>query len=388
MEDTAFYRYSRLISLNEVGGDPRRFGVSLATFHRANAERLEHWPNDMLAGSTHDTKRGEDARARINVLSELPMAWARQVRIWMRMNRSRRTEVEGAEAMPNPADEYLYYQALVGAWPLDLLHTDEAMMETFTLRITASMRKAVREAKEASSWDNPNVAYEQALEHFVHDTLKPSATNPFPEQMARWVDRIARLGAINSLGQTLLRLTIPGLPDIYRGSEAWDLSLMDPDNRCPVDYAERRGLLELAERVARATRDPNQRHAALSELTQNWRDGREKLYVIRNVLEFRRAHPLLFQRASYSPLPASGVHAEHVCAFARALADERAIAIVPRLLAGLSAPEGRVNWADTTLALPAANYRCLLSGARFEGSAPVSLERLLGELPVALLVSE
>jgi (1->4)-alpha-D-glucan 1-alpha-D-glucosylmutase len=388
MEDTAFYRYHRLISLNEVGGDPRRFGVSLATFHRANAERLEHWPNDMLASSTHDTKRGEDARARINVLSELPLAWARQVRIWLRSNRSRRTEVEGAEAMPNPSDEYLFYQTLVGAWPLDLLHTDEAAMGAFAERIAACVRKAVREGKEISSWDNPNLPYEQALEQFVHDALRPSATNPFPEQMARWVERIARLGAINTLGQTLLRLTIPGLPDTYRGSESWELSLVDPDNRRPVDYVTRRQLLEVTERVAEAGRDPERRHAAIEELTSNWRDGREKLHLIRAVLEFRRSHALLFQRGSYSPLAASGTHADHVCAFARAAGDEQAVVIVPRLLAGLWTPEGRVNWADTTLTVPAGNYRCLLSGVRFDARSALPLERLLGELPVALLVSD
>jgi (1->4)-alpha-D-glucan 1-alpha-D-glucosylmutase len=388
MEDTAFYRYHRLISLNDVGGDPRRFGVSLATFHRANVDRLEQWPNDMLAASTHDTKRGEDARARINVLSELPMAWARQVRNWMRTNRSRRTEVEGAEAMPNPSDEYLYYQTLLGAWPLDLAHTDDAAMSAFAERVAAYMRKAVREGKESSSWDNPNMPYEQALERFVHDTLRPAATNPFPDQMARWIERIARLGAINSLAQTLLRLTIPGLPDTYRGSELWDHSLVDPDNRRPVDYSQRRRLLEQVERVARAIRVPEQRATALQELSLNWRDGREKLHVIRSVLDFRRSHPLLFQRGNYSALAASGTHAEHVCAFARTLEHQRAITVVPRLLTGLSTPEGRLSWADTALSLPTGNHRCLLTGAHFEANGPIPLERLLGELPVALLVSE
>jgi (1->4)-alpha-D-glucan 1-alpha-D-glucosylmutase len=388
MEDTAFYRYHRLISLNEVGGDPRRFGVTLATFHRANADRLEHWPNDMLAGSTHDTKRGEDARARINVLSELPMVWARQVRVWMRMNRSRRTEVEGGDAIPHAADEYLYYQTLVGAWPLELRPNDEAMMRGFAERVAAFMRKAVREGKECSSWDNPNAAYEEALERFVHTSLEPSHTNPFPEQMARWIERIARLGAYNSLAQTLLRLTIPGLPDTYRGSESWDLSLVDPDNRRPVDYAVRRRLLEVAERTAESLREPARRRAALAELTANWRDGREKVYVLRSVLQFRRAHPELFQRGSYLPLPATGAHSDRVCAFARSLGSERAIVIAPRLLAPLTAPDGRLDWADTALELPAGSYRCLLRGEHFDVSAPLPLGRLLEDLPVALLVAE
>jgi (1->4)-alpha-D-glucan 1-alpha-D-glucosylmutase len=389
MEDTAFYRYQRLISLNEVGGDPRRFGVSLATFHRANVERLEHWPHDMLAGSTHDTKRGEDARARINVLSEIPIEWARQVRTWVRTNRTRRTEVEGAEPMPNASDEYLFYQTLVGAWPLDLEPTDEAGMKDFAERVAAFMRKAVREGKESSSWDNPNAAYEEALEQFVHDALRPSATNAFPEQVAGWVSgRIARLGATNSLGQSLLRLTIPGLPDTYRGSELWDLSLVDPDNRRPIDYAVRHQLLEVCERVAEATRDPARRDGALRELSQHWKDGREKLYLIRTALAFRREHALLFQRGSYASVAASGLHAERVCAFVRQNAEQRAIVIVPRLIANLPGPDGRLDWGDTTVTLPVGTYRCLLSGASFDGGAPVPLAQLLDTLPVALLAAE
>ncbi len=387
MEDTAFYRYHRLISLNEVGGDPRRFGLSLATFHRANVDRREHWPNDMLAGSTHDTKRGEDARARINVLSEVPMEWARHVRTWVRMNRSRRTEVEGGEAMPSSSDEYLFYQTLVGAWPLDLAPTDEAAMHDFAERVAAFMQKAVREGKEASSWDNPSASYEDALARFVHDTLKPSATNLFPEQMSRWVERIARLGAINSLGQTLLRLTIPGMPDTYRGSELWDLSLVDPDNRRPVDYAHRRQLLERVERVAQATLDPEARPSALAELTGEWRDAREKLYLIRSVLSYRREHPDLFQKGTYAGLAASGTHAERVCAFVRAAGDESAVVIVPRLLAKIWKSEGAADWGNTSITLPDGSYRCLLSGAAFEGGAPWQLRTLLADLPVALLVS-
>jgi len=387
MEDTAFYRYHRLISLNEVGGDPRRFGVSLTTFHRTNAERLAHWPNDMLAGSTHDTKRGEDARARINVLSELPREWAGQVAAWMRTNRSRRTEVEGSDPMPHPQDEYLFYQSLVGAWPLELDPQDPTGMSSFAERVAAFMQKAMREAKERSSWDNPDAAYEAALERFVRETLEPSNTNAFPEQIARWVRRLARLGAINSLGQTLLRLTIPGVPDTYRGSEAWDLSLVDPDNRRPVDYALRQRLLELAERTSQAVADPERRAPALRALAHDWSDGREKLYLLRAVLSFRREHAVLFREGSYVPLTVEGPHAEHVCAFMREHAGERAVVIVPRLLAKLTREDGSVDWAGTQLALPQGQYRSLLTGASFEGEAALPLARVLAELPVALLVS-
>jgi (1->4)-alpha-D-glucan 1-alpha-D-glucosylmutase len=391
MEDTSFYRYHRLISLNEVGGEPRRFGISLATFHRANIERLEHWPYDMLAGSTHDTKRGEDARARINVLSELPREWARQVSTWTRVNRSRRTELEGAEPMPAPPDEYLFYQSLVGAWPLDLRADDEAAMSSFADRVAQFMQKALREGKERSSWDNPNLDYERALEQFVREALRPSSTNPFPEQVAQWVARIGRFGAINSLSQTLLRLTIPGVPDTYRGCELWDNSLVDPDNRRPVDYAVRRDLLALAERVEQALALPERRAEALAELARGWKDGREKLYLIRTVLGFRRQHPQVFQAGSYLPLTASGGRADNLCAFARQTDSERVVVVVPRLIAAAERaydrPRPGIDWADTRLSLPPGKYENLLTGSRLDATGDVPVAGLLSEFPVAVLVS-
>jgi (1->4)-alpha-D-glucan 1-alpha-D-glucosylmutase len=388
MEDTAFYRYHRLISLNEVGGDPRRFGISPASFHRANAERLEHWPFDMLAGSTHDTKRGEDARARINVLSELPREWAGEVATWMRINRSRRTEVEGQGPMPNPSDEYLFYQGLVGAWPLDLDLRDEGQVTAFSDRVAAFMLKAVREGKESSSWDNPNTEYESALDQFVRDSLRPSSTNPFPEQMARWVDRIARAGALNSLGQTLLRATIPGVPDTYRGSELWDLSLVDPDNRRPVDYAARRRLLELAERTAADVLHAERRGPALDELARGWRDGREKLYLLRAVLRYRREQPTLFQTGAYVPLTASGPLAEHVLAFARRDGSDEAVVIVPRLTARLAqTTDGAIDWRGTSLELGGRRYRSVLTGETLDVTGPAPLASLLQRFPVGLWVT-
>jgi (1->4)-alpha-D-glucan 1-alpha-D-glucosylmutase len=390
MEDTSFYRYHRLISLNEVGGEPRRFGISLTTFHRANIERLEHWPYDMLAGSTHDTKRGEDARARINVLSELPREWAREVINWTRVNRSRRIEVEGAEPMPAPPDEYLFYQSLVGAWPLDLRGDDEAGMLSFADRVAQFMQKALREGKERSSWDNPNPEYERALEQFVREALRPSSTNPFPVQVAHWVERIGRFGAINSLSQTLLRLTIPGVPDTYRGSELWDNSLVDPDNRRPVDYGVRRELLALAERTERALATPGGRAAALGELARGWKDGREKLYLIRAVLGFRRQHPQLFQSGSYTPLAVSGTRAEHLCAFTRQTDTERVVVLVPRLVAAAERADtpGRpgIDWADTRLSLPAGKYENLFTRSMLETGGDVPVEGLFAEFPVAMLI--
>jgi (1->4)-alpha-D-glucan 1-alpha-D-glucosylmutase len=394
MEDTAFYRYHRLISLNEVGGDPRRFGLAPASFHRANHDRLEHWPFDMLAGSTHDTKRGEDARARINVLSELPREWAGAVATWMRMNRSRRTEVEGAGPMPNPSDEYLFYQTLVGAWPLDLDVREDAAVMAFAERVAAFMLKAVREGKESSSWDNPNTEYEAALEQFVLESLRPSSTNPFPEQMARWIERIARAGATNSLAQTLLRATIPGLPDVYRGSELWDLSLVDPDNRRPVDYAVRRRLLELCERTARDVLDSQRRLPALDELARGWRDGREKLYLLRGVLGYRREQPKLFQAGAYVPLAASGPLAEHVVAFARRDGADEAVVIVPRLTAKLPRSTGAassggdgIDWGATSLELEGKRYRSVFTGETLDGSSSVPVASLLQRFPVGLWVT-
>ena len=388
VEDTAFYRHLCLISLNEVGGDPSRFGVSLPVFHRVNAERRERWPHDMLAGSTHDTKRGEDARARINVLSELPREWARQVRTWTRSNRSRRTESAGAEPMPNALHEYLFYQSVVGAWPLELTHDDTQGLSAFAERVAQFMQKAVREGKERSSWDNPNVEYEQALDRFVREALQYSTTNPFPEQIEKWVRTIARAGAINSLGQTLLRLTIPGVPDTYRGAELWDTSLVDPDNRRPVDYSLRRGLLSLVERMATAVGEPSQRRDALRQLREGWEDGREKLYLVRSVLRFRRAHPAVFLEGSYSALAAAGSHADHVCAFERATVNERVVVVVPRFIARLQRADAScIDWLDTTLTLTPGRYHCLLSGAELDASTPVPLARLLEDFPVALLVA-
>jgi (1->4)-alpha-D-glucan 1-alpha-D-glucosylmutase len=341
----------------------------------------------MLAGSTHDTKRGEDARARINVLSELPREWASQVATWMRTNRSRRTEVEGNGPMPNPSDEYLFYQSVVGAWPLDLDLADEAQVTALADRAAAFMLKAVREGKESSSWDNPNAEYEAALEQFVRDSLRPSSTNPFPEQLARWVDRIARAGAINSLAQTLLRLTMPGLPDTYRGSELWDLSFVDPDNRRPVDYGVRRRLLELSERTARDVLEPGRRGPALEELARGWRDGREKLYLLRAVLHYRREHPRLFRAGSYVPLSASGPLAEHVIAFARREGDDTAVVVAPRLTAKLPrTADGAIDWGGTGLELEGTPHRSVLTGDTVEGGR-VELKALLQRFPVALWVA-
>ncbi len=389
MEDTAFYRYFRLLSLNEVGGDPRRFGVSPAAFHRANRQRLARWPDDMLASSTHDTKRGEDARARLNLLSEIPGRWASEVIAWTRINRTRHTEVDDAPA-PEPNHEYLFYQSLIGAWPLDLDGTDAAAMPAFAARIAAFMQKAVREGKERSSWGNPNAAYEEAVERFVHAALQVSSTNGFPAAFVQFLHRyIARFGAINSLAQTLLKLTVPGVPDTYQGGELWDLSLVDPDNRRPVDYATRRRLLAELQAGLRGT-DHNAEARAhfLGEVAARWQDGREKLLLITEVLRLRRQHADLFARGAYAPIRADGERANHVCAFVRHRDRAAIVTIVPRLSAKLAASaDERADhdpWRGTVLRLPAGRWSELFSGRDFE-AGPQPVREVLRHFPVALL---
>jgi (1->4)-alpha-D-glucan 1-alpha-D-glucosylmutase len=292
MEDTALYRYNRLTSLNEVGGEPERFGVSVNAFHLTNADRMERCPHSMLASSTHDTKRGEDVRARINALSEIPAEWRAQFAHWARLNRSRRRDVEG-EPAPSRNDEYLLYQTLLGAWPLEELV--EEGLAVFRERIRAYMEKALREAQANTSWTNVNEEYEEAVANFVDALLSGTETNLFLEEFLPFQRKVARLGALNSLSQTLLKLTAPGVPDVYQGNELWDFSLVDPDNRRPVDYGLRNGLLADLKRM-----DPADARSVLEE--DAWEDGRPKLYLTWKALELRRDMAELFERGEYVPL--------------------------------------------------------------------------------------
>ena len=359
VEDTAFYRYNRLVALNEVGSDPAAFGTSVAEFHRENAERARRWPHGLLTSSTHDTKRSEDVRARIAVLSELPREWRAAVNRWARLNRRAKTRVEGASA-PDRNDEYLFYQTLLGAWPWGAETPDEA----FVARIEAFMLKAARESQVHTSWVNPDPAYEDALRQFVRAALDASRPNPFLEDFAALREMVAHAGAINALAQQLLKLTAPGVPDIYQGTELWDQSLVDPDNRRPVDYAQRGRLLR-----GLARRRPGRRLAA--ELLETKADGRIKLYLTSRALACRAAYPDLFARGDYIPLAAEGAAADHVVAFARRDAENEFITVVPRLVVGLTRKElvdpiGPEVWGDTRLLLPDAEpgtrYRDVFSG--------------------------
>ncbi|HXU91659.1 MAG TPA: malto-oligosyltrehalose synthase [Methylomirabilota bacterium] len=373
-EDTALYRFNRLVSLNEVGGDPSRFGVSLAEFHAENAARLRRSPHSLSATATHDTKRGEDVRARINVLSEIPDEWRSRVGAWQRLNRRHRGTVDGAP-VPGANTEYLIYQTLVGVWPID------------AERLTAYLLKAVREAKTHTSWINPNAKYDAALTRFAQAIVDRERAAAFLDDFGRFQARIAQYGAINSLAQTLLKITAPGVPDFYQGTELWDLSLVDPDNRRPVDWKLRQRLLGELEQALASTAD---RAALAHDLWLHKDDARVKLFLVHEALAFRRARPTLFATGAYRPLEARGALAEHVCAFARVAGESATVTVVPRLLArrgGEATPLGAEYWGDTTLDVPAelgGRVVNVLTGETLEGDA-LPLGRVLARFPVALL---
>jgi (1->4)-alpha-D-glucan 1-alpha-D-glucosylmutase len=392
IEDTAFYRYHRLVSLNEVGGDPERFGVSVDDFHRQCAARQEAWPEAMSATSTHDAKRGEDVRARIHVLSEVPRAWQSAVRRWHRWNRRHASVVDGQRA-PSKNDEYLLYQTLFGAWPADGLSAEG--IPPFTARIQAYMAKASKEAKVATSWINPNEAYDGALQRFIGQILDPAVSSEFLADFAAFYEPLALLGMVNGLAQTVLKITAPGVPDFYQGSEFWDLSLVDPDNRRPVDFAVRtRALADLDARVA-----AGDLAGTACELLDSWADGRVKLYTTWRALACRCAAPDLFRAGAYVPLATGGRHAAHLCAFARQAGAAAVIVVVPRLTARLTGsgarpPLGSAVWADTHVLLPealtAGPYVDVFTGARPEtaggpGPRTLGVADLLARFPVAVL---
>lgn len=397
VEDTAFYIYNRLVSLNEVGGDPERFGIAPAEFHRQNLERQARWPHALLPTATHDTKRGENVRARINVLSELSGDWKSRLTHWARWNKRRKTLVDGKPA-PSRNDEYLLYQTLLGTWPAGPLEGDER--REYTERIRAYMVKATREAKVNTSWISPNEAYEQATSDFLDALLAQSPRNLFLGDFVPFALRVADLGIWNALSQTLLKLSSPGVPDIYQGSELFDFRLVDPDNRQPVDFSRRRELLESLH-TAIDTAGGDLRPLA-AELVADRSDGRIKLYIIQALLNFRREHPGLFTVGDYLPLEAVGQRREHICAFARRLGDTSVVIAVPRLVAGLTSPGfvpplGAEIWGDTRLTLPPdlRPARCvnLLTGEVVEptgsggnaGPRELPLSSVFATFPVAAL---
>ncbi len=347
LEDTAFYNYNRLLSLNEVGGSPEKFGVSVDEFHRYNIEKQKRWPHSLLATATHDTKRGEDLRARLNVLSEMPEEWRKVVSKWITPGKA-----------PTPNDQYMLYQTLVGAWTGD--------HQGFTERLCAFMTKAMREAKANTTWTDPNEQYEKATSAYIKRLLTPD--NPWWKEFKAFQRRIAFFGRYNSFSQLLLKMTSPGVPDFYQGTELWDFNLVDPDNRRPVDYKQRRELLEQAKRGG---------------------PPESKLFVIWRTLQCRKEHRNLFDIGEYVPLSATGRKGEHVCAFSRTYKDRKIIVVVPRLIYTLcggkeSAPVGAV-WQDTELEANIANCRNVFTG---EIVSTNRLSDILKTYPIALLASQ
>ena len=343
LEDSAFYRYHRLIALNEVGGEPDSRGLSVEAFHAAMQQRQAQWPDTLNATSTHDTKRSEDVRARLLVLAEVPEAWTARVQRWRAWNAPHKPLVDG-QPVPDPNTEYLLYQTLVGAWPLDP-HEHDAFVE----RVQAFARKAAREARVFTNWLHPHTAWEQAQDAFLARVLARTDANPFLADLQAFLQPIAYFGALNALAQTLLKLAAPGVPDLYQGTELWDLSLVDPDNRRPVDFGRRQAALA-------ALRTAEHASAAAQAVLASWPDGRVKLWITHRALHERRRHPALFARGAYLSLRAEGDRAPHAVAFARQLADRWALVVVPRLpaqLIGTTTPDALAAWqSPTRLAIP------------------------------------
>lgn len=402
VEDTAFYRYFPLASLNEVGGDLIQRPTSLEEFHRQNAVRQAMWPRSLVCTTTHDTKRSEDARARINVLSEIPHLWRKAVNRWARLNRRYHREVDGQPA-PSRNDEYLFYQNLIGVWPLTPPHGKE--LADLVMRMTAYMEKATREAKLHTSWINPVAEYDAAVREFTAAVLDNHSKNRFMIDFCRFHEQIVNWGLSNAMVQVLLKLTSPGIPDIYQGQEVWDFSLVDPDNRRPVDFAYRQKLF------ARLRKDVGRNDRSLlavsRQLAENPRDPRAKLFVTWRALQFRREHPEIFGLGDYIPLNVGGLQAKHVCAFARtcgppANANRKvAIVIAPRLIAQLMSsaadpstaqpPVGPAIWDDTYVSVEnvrSSPLKNVFTGQEcFVEDSRLRVANALSDFPVAMLAT-
>jgi len=399
VEDTAFYRYHVLVSANDVGGHPGRLSVRVPDFHEMNRQRLEHWPLELLATSTHDTKRGEDARARINVLSEMTDAWSRAVGVWMRINGRNRAKLHGAWA-PDRNDEYLLYQVLIGAWPAEETRSpvpDRASSDVAD-RLVAYMQKAAREAKVHTSWIDENQEYSSALVRFVKESLTGRTARRFLASFIPFQRRVARVGMVNSLAQLVLKLASPGVPDFYQGSELWDLSLVDPDNRCPVDFPARQQLLAGLRPIVDQLDQGDAVDPDVRNLLAHWYDGRIKFLVTICGLRFRRQHAALMLDGAYMPLEAEGTHADHVVAFARHDDSGTLLAVVPRLVAPLideerPLPVGPDAWGPSRIMLPGAvratRYRHVITGEWCEAAgsdhSTLPISTALRTCPVALL---
>ncbi|MCA1961162.1 MAG: malto-oligosyltrehalose synthase [Desulfomonile sp.] len=382
-EDTTLYVYNRLISLNEVGGSPARFGCTVNSFHNFMIRRSTTWPHTLNTTSTHDTKRGEDVRALINVLSELPTEWERAIREWSKLNKVHKKRVRGVE-VPDRNDEYFLYQTLVGAYPFT-----ETELPLFRDRMKKYIVKAVREAKVHTEWIRPDTAYEDAYLSFVEMLLTPSPTNSFLPAFLTFRRTIARYGMYNALSQALIKIAAPGVPDFYQGSELWDLSLVDPDNRRPVDFEKRRAyLIDIMERSS------DDLFSLIGELLETWQDGRIKLFLVHHGLKARQESPDLFQQGTYIPLGCSGTFKGHILAFGRARAETYVIAVVPRFLTDLVGsnqhPLGEDVWRDTSVIVPKgwpAIWQDRFTGRFIRGTGVLPAAKIFAHFPAGLLES-
>jgi (1->4)-alpha-D-glucan 1-alpha-D-glucosylmutase len=369
VEDTAFYVYNRFIALNEVGGNPGMFGGAIANFHLANRRRQAAMAHTLLATSTHDTKFGEDARARLYVLSEIPDEWADWVEEWSTLNRRHKVAIAGRLA-PDASEEYRFYQTLLSCWPMESFEPDEK----FRARLREHLGKAVNEARRNTHWLVPNEPWIQALGRFVDILLTPATGHDFLASFAPRAQRLAHLGMVNSLAQVVLKTTSPGVPDFYQGCELWNLSLVDPDNRQLVDWTSR---AEFAAAVA---------EMPWRELLRHWQDGGVKLRLTQELLRFRNAQIALFQRGDYEPVELQGRFADRLVAFRRRLGDAMLVVVVPRLTSSLGCPPLGLVWEDTFLPLPSGGgcWREILTQREFSG-ANVEIAELFSELPLAVL---
>jgi len=383
IEDTLLYVYSRLLSLNEVGGNPNQFGITIADFHEFNQKQQSIWPDKMNATATHDTKRGEDVRARINVISEIPGEWEKQVKVWSETNASKKRSFNG-RAVPDKNDEYFFYQTLVGAFPFA-----ESEQAEFVERVKDYVVKAVREAKVYTAWLRPDSDYENGFADFVSSVLQPAEDNQFLKEFLPFQQRVANYGIFNSLSQTLLKMTASGVPDFYQGAELWDLSLVDPDNRRPVDFPQRESFLKDIKDKAKTDI-----LKLINELLSTKEDGRIKLFLISRVLETRTKNLLLFQKGDYLPLEVVGKFKDHVVAFARSYENTVAVTIAPRLLTSLVSqgeyPLGEI-WSDTQVKLPSgmpSEWEDAIASQPLKADGTVLIGEALKYFPVALLVSQ
>lgn len=381
-EDTALYVYNRLLSLNEVGGHPDKLGISVASFHALNRERARLQPHALNATSTHDTKRGEDVRARISVLSEIPREWEAKLRSWSRINRRLKTAANGQKA-PHPNDEYALYQSLLGAMPFGGIHADD-----FVQRIKAYTIKAIREAKTHSNWLTPNEDYESAICSFIDAILDFQQNRPFLDSFTLFQKRVAWYGIWNSLSQALLKMTSPGIPDFYQGSELWDLNLVDPDNRRPVDFELRSAWLTEIER-----RQNEDILGLIRELLSTREDGRVKLFLIHRTLKARNEHRELFRDGQYLAVDIKGQHRGHAVAFLRQRDDRWGLIAVPRLVTDLVAedqcPIGEAVWGSTRLTLPFAGrmrWKHVITDQTLESRGSLALGHLFEHFPAAFLL--